>query len=233
MKNKNNIKKGFTGMAMLALGLVAVGGYVYAAPAHAEIVPEVRSVETERPTKPELSDEQKQELQELREAGDYDALQEALESWGYGKWANRHAKGMAVKQAINDNDYKSFITALSSFEKFDQTISEEMFVQIVDAHALYTQGEYEQAREIMKSLDVKIPGMKGKKKMHNKAIFEQLTEDQRQEIKELKESGATRDEIRTELESLGVDFETVREGVQEKRKGFFQKARGIFNGDNR
>jgi uncharacterized protein with PIN domain len=103
-----------------------------------------------------------EEAHELRREGDRESAREVLEDAeididtlesireAFRAYRDEH-KG-AVHDAIENNDYDAFKTAVTGLPMEDIITSEDDFAQLVAAHELREDGDHEAARELMEAL---------------------------------------------------------------------------------
>jgi len=70
----------------------------------------------------------------------------------HGQWAEKRAE---IKEAIENNDYESFVGAIGEDSKFGDSITAENFSQYVEAITLKKAGDYEGAKQIFEDLGIK------------------------------------------------------------------------------
>jgi hypothetical protein len=113
--------------------------------------------------KPEidLSDDQiaaLEEIKELHASGDHEAAHALMKENEIPPRKHKRARGpkdpekrAAVLEALEANDYDAFLSIHEDAPFYDK-LTEEHFNKMVEAHELREAGDYEGAREIMKSL---------------------------------------------------------------------------------
>jgi len=121
-------------------------------------------------TRKNLSEEQKQVLEEVRELkqnGDYEGARELIEESGielprhHGEKSQEMIeKHQEIKKAIENDDYESFLE-LTEDSNREIEIDEDIFNKMVEAHSLRVDGDHEGAREIMKEIGFERPHKKG------------------------------------------------------------------------
>lgn len=111
--------------------------------------------------RPELTDEQKEvieEIKELRAEGNYEEAQALAEEAGLpahpGKdKGERGERNPEVKEALENGDYETF-KELTADAPFADEIDEDTFEQLVEAHEYRVAGDHESARAIMEELGI-------------------------------------------------------------------------------
>jgi len=142
-----------------------------------------------------LSDEQKEvleEIRELRKQGDIEGAKKLAEENGLPevgrKFKGKFNKGKVedVRNAIESNNYSAFITAIAGNPEKEK-ITREVFSKIVEAHNLKIKGDDEGARTIMNEIGIKPFGFGP-----GRSMLENLTDDERvvlDKVKALFDSG--------------------------------------------
>jgi len=82
----------------------------------------------------------------------------------------------AIKEAIANNDYEAWKTAMSDHPKAEEFVNEETFAKMVEAYQLREAGDLEGAREIMEQLGLPHPGMRhhGPHGEHGQAVHDAI-----------------------------------------------------------
>ncbi|OGG41791.1 hypothetical protein A2837_01085 [Candidatus Kaiserbacteria bacterium RIFCSPHIGHO2_01_FULL_46_22] len=163
-----------------------------------------------------------EEAKELREAGDLDAARDVLEEAGVDEGVmerlrdTMHGHHKALRAAIEDNDYEAFREAIEGSPLADIINTEEEFERFVEAHNLIKNGDKESAKEIFDDLGIEGPGKHIKMFNGDKEppFFEQLTDEQKEELKAAFES-RDHDKVKELLASYGIELPEKSEG-----KGF-------------
>lgn len=159
-------------------------------------------------TRTELSPEQKQALEqikELREDGDFEAIKVLVEENDLHFLAKHHRgeRNIDARTAVENNDYNAFVSATLD-APFAENVDEEFFAQMVAAYNLRQAGDIEGAKEIMAELGIRSGHKKGPG--INREAIQNLTEEQKAvlaEAKELHKSG-DHEGARELVESLGL-----------------------------
>lgn len=117
---------------------------------------------------PELTDEQKaimEQVRELHQAGKFDEAKALIESSDLpmpmgpkGDRPEMDGHREEVRQAIEDNDFETF-KELTADAPFADKVTEANFAKMVEAHQLMEDGDHEAARAIME--EIGFPGPHG------------------------------------------------------------------------
>ena len=107
-----------------------------------------------------------EEAHDLREAGEYERAQEVLDKAGLirntdgargGFGAQQiHPKRQAIYDAVEANDYEAFKEAVQGLP-FEDTVTEDTFALIVEAHALRENGDIGEAHTLLEQAGVAVP----------------------------------------------------------------------------
>ncbi len=157
----------------------------------------------------DLSEEQKQALEqvrELREEGNFEEAKRIAEENDLPmriKVGNKHRSENreAVEAALVASDYTAFVAATED-APFADEIDEEFFAKMVQAYNLRQAGDMEGARAIMDELGIRPHNGEGLDR------FKNLTDEQKAvlaEAKELHKSG-DHESAKALIDSLGIEF---------------------------
>jgi hypothetical protein len=104
-----------------------------------------------------------EEARDLREQGEFEKAQEVLKEAGVQNSLGRMGVGglfyeerEAMRQAIQDGDYDSFVAATKDMPFADE-VSEKLFETIVAAHSFRQSGNFNAARKLLESEGVIAP----------------------------------------------------------------------------
>ena len=113
-----------------------------------------------------------EESHKLREAGDFDAARTIMEEADIDRDTMHEIRSAmheyrmemrdVIKEAVENNDYEAFKTAIADSPLADKISSEEDFSKFIEAHELMTEGQFEEARTIMTELGIERGEHKGK-----------------------------------------------------------------------
>ena len=110
----------------------------------------------------------------------------------------------AIHEAITNSDYEAF-AEIASETPFAESISEETFAKLVEAHALREAGDKEGARAIMEELGIKKIGHKAHFRGDGSARIE-LTDEERAEREAMREERREhREAVRAAIEAEDYD----------------------------
>ena len=177
----------------------------------------------------DLTQDQRDELKELRDSGDFEALQTKMKEYGIELKAPKmmgnfdKEKTDAVKSALEANDYDAFVDAVG--ETIAEKVTEDNFSIMVEAHKLREVGDYEAAREKMQEIKEVFP-MFGKMP-HFPIDIESLSDEDKavlEEVKNLHDEGKHEEAHELMKETFGDRIQEFKETMKEKREGgFFKK----------
>lgn len=143
---------------------------------------------------------------ELREAGDLtgarDALVDAEISEDVLKKISKAARKTksTIRQAIEDEDFETFVKEAEGTPLADQIVTEEDFQLFIEAHELQEAGEYEEAQEIFDELGIE----KNLHQNHRRYMLEELTDEQASAFETAKEAN-DKETMQSILEEAGID----------------------------
>ncbi len=105
-----------------------------------------------------------EESHELRESGDFDAARTVLEEADIDKKTMHEIRSAmhkyrmemrdAIKDAVENNDYEAFKTAIVDSPLAEHITTKEEFTKFVEAHELMAEGKFEEAHAIMTELGI-------------------------------------------------------------------------------
>lgn len=158
-----------------------------------------------------LTEEQRSALEvahELREEGNLDGARDVLMEAGFDEdtLLSIHRAGHEVheeiKAAIEAEDYDAFLVAVEGTPMADEIDTEDKFMQLVEAHQLREEGDFEAARTIMDELGLKPRGhMKGH--YRDSRGFSELSDEQREALKVARQSN-DKEAVEAILEEAGI-----------------------------
>lgn len=177
----------------------------------------------------DLTQDQRDELKELRDSGDFEALQNKMKEYGIKLKAPKLMKGFdkektdAVKSALEANDYNAFVGVVG--ETIAEKVTEDTFSIMVEAHKLREAGDHEAAREKMEQVKDVFP-MLGQPP-HFPIDMESLSDEDKavlEEVKTLHDEGKHDEAHELMRETFGDRIQEFKETMKEKREGgFFKK----------
>lgn len=91
----------------------------------------------------------------LREAGDYEGAKRVLQEVGINR-GPQNERGRAVRDAVEANDYAAFQVAIQN-TPFADTMTQESFDVLVQAHALREAGDFEGAQTLFDGAHIQGP----------------------------------------------------------------------------
>lgn len=113
-----------------------------------------------------------EEAKELKEAGDKEAARDVLIDAGIDEDVIRQVREAMreykndILEAIEDEDYEAFLSAIEGSAFADIIDSEEEFERLVEAHELMKEGDRKGARDIFEELGLTGPLLMTKLKEH-------------------------------------------------------------------
>lgn len=174
----------------------------------------------------DLTDEQRLELKDLRDAGDMEALKTKMEEYGI-EFAPMNPDKMpgfdkekteAVKAALEANDYKAFVDVVG--EELAAKVDEDTFAILVEAHTLRESGDYEAARTKMEELKGILPPFGGPH-----SHIEDLTDEDKEvldQAKELRDQGE-KEKAKELMQNYFGDRLQKPGNDEDGQRGFFGK----------
>lgn len=156
----------------------------------------------------ESDQETLREARQLHRAGEHDEARELVEDAGIElpqEVLDRKASKMAVKEAIENNDYDAFVEATEDKSWADR-VTEDVFETFVEAHELREDGDKEGARALIKELGLRKGNGEGNSE--RREFFNSLSESDQEtlrEARELRKSG-DREGARALIENAGIEL---------------------------
>lgn len=161
-----------------------------------------------------------EEARELKESGDFEKARDVLvsahidedvmEQLREAMKERRHDHDIAIKAAIEANDYESFRAAVADSPLGEIIDSKEEFERFVEADALIDSGDKDEAKEIFEELGLG-KGHNHKSGDMDKGQFrpfvENLSESEREELREAMEN-RNHEKVKEILSVAGVDFKS-------------------------
>jgi len=154
-----------------------------------------------------------QEARELRQSGNVTAARDLLAEAGVGEeelrsihrvaYQERGERREAIHQAIENNDYEAFLSAIADSPLADIITSEGDFETFREAHELRQSGELEEAKELFDELGVE----RGKGHGHGGGKRHVLTglSDEEKEVFMVAKQANDKETMRAILEEAGVE----------------------------
>lgn len=205
MKKDRNKKIAFSTFALFALAFMVSAS----------------NVSADQIDRPQLSADQKQELKDLKQSGDKEALMAKLAEFGISQENMGHKKmpNEEIKKALDSGDYQEFLKAIEGKANFEK-ITQENFNVMVQAEKLRSSGDKEGAKKLMEDSGIKMFDGRG----HNLEKNQNLTDEQKQTLEkahELRDSG-DKEGAKTLMQSVFGQKDSQNE------KGIFQKIGSWF-----